>query len=221
VISFACFAPHPPIILPEIGSAEDRKKVKLVIESLKKLGEKFRKVDPDLVIISSPHPDWGIKVPLYFLISENQSFKYQNYQSPSNLKIEPSYRFIYPVLTTLDSCRQHFEWGKNLKIKDYKLKVALVASGDMSHCLKSEGPYGFHPDGPKFDKAFIEALRKKDLETIFELNDLYPEAGECGLRSFCFVLGILEGSELNWQPKILAYQGPFGVGYLVVEFNLT
>jgi len=49
---------------------------------------------------------------------------------------------------------------------------------------------------------------------------MYPEAGECGLRSFCFLLGILEASGIDWQPEILAYEGPFGVGYLVANFKL-
>jgi len=86
--------------------------------------------------------------------------------------------------------------------------------------LKEGGPYGFHPDGPKFDKALIDALKKKDIKTIFKLDDLYPEAGECGLRSFCFLLGILEASGIKWQPEVLSYEGPFGVGYLVANFKL-
>jgi len=53
-----------------------------------------------------------------------------------------------------------------------------------------------------------------------KLDELYPEAGECGLRSFCFLLGILEASGISWQPEILSYEGPFGVGYLVVNFKL-
>ena len=74
--------------------------------------------------------------------------------------------------------------------------------------------------GPKFDKALIDALKKKDIKTIFKLDDLYPEAGECGLRSFCFLLGILEASGIKWQPEVLSYEGPFGVGYLVANFKL-
>ena len=86
--------------------------------------------------------------------------------------------------------------------------------------MRADGPYGFHPDGPKFDKALIEALKKKDIEKILKLDELYPEAGECGLRSFSFLLGILETSGLKWQAKVLSYEGPFGVGYLVINFTL-
>jgi len=203
-IVFAAISPHPPIILPSVGSPEDRAQVKNTIEELEKLGKKLREVNPDSIIISAPHPDWGFNVPLFFLAK--------------NFKGE-----IEEILIGLETPKFYFEEGKTVyqsKILNLKSKIALIASGDMSHCLKEEGPYGFHPDGPKFDKALIDALKKKDVEKILKLDDLYPEAGECGLRSFCFLLGILEASGLNWQPEILSYEGPFGVGYSVVNFKL-
>jgi aromatic ring-opening dioxygenase LigB subunit len=231
MIVFATISPHPPIILPSVGSLEDRAQVKNTIDSLEKLGKKLREKNPDSIIISAPHPDWGFNVPLHFLISNIKyqkskiQFKIQNYQNPANITVESESsdaKIIYPVLTTFDSPQQHYEWGRNfyLKIKNLKFKIALIASGDLSHCLKEEGPYGFHPDGPKFDKELIESLKKKNIEKILKLDDYFPEAGECGLRSFCFLLGILEASGLDWQPEILSYEGPFGVGYLVVNFKL-
>jgi len=201
-IVFACISPHPPIILPSVGSPKDRANVKKTIESLEFLAKKFKKANPDSIIISSPHSDWGFNVPLYFLAKD---FRGE----------------IKTYLIGLESPEFYFEEGKKA-YKDLggKKKYALIASGDMSHCLKKEGPYGFQPDGPKFDKALIELLKKKDGESIFKLDDMYPEAGECGLRSFCFILGILEESGINYQPEILSYQGPFGVGYLVANFKL-
>ena len=201
-IVFACISPHPPIILPSVGSPKDRAKVKKTIESLESLGKKLKESEPGSIIISSPHPDWGFGVPLYFLAKD---FKGEMKQH----------------LIDLESPQFYFEEGKKTYQKiDKDKKYALIASGDMSHCLKEEGPYGFNPDGPKFDKALIEALKKKDVESILKLDDMYPEAGECGLRSFCFLLGILEQSGIEYQPEILSYEGPFGVGYLVAEFKL-
>ena len=204
-IVLAAISPHPPIILPTVGSEEDRAQVKNTIESLEKLGKKLKETNPDSVIISAPHPDWGFNVPLFFLAKD---FKGE----------------ITTYLVGLEEPRFYFEKGKevykSISQRSNSQKVVLIASGDMSHCLKEEGPYGFNPDGPKFDKTLIEAIKKKDIETILKLDDLYPEAGECGLRSFCFLLGILEASGINWQPEILSYEGPFGVGYLVADFKL-
>ncbi|MGB9743252.1 MAG: hypothetical protein ACPLW9_00830 [Minisyncoccales bacterium] len=204
MIVFACISPHPPIILPEVGSSEDRAQVKNTIEALEKLGEKLKELKPDKIIISAPHQDWGFNVPLFFLAKDFE-------------------QEIEQHLIGLESPQFYFEKGKEvyLKIKNLKLKIALIASGDLSHCLKPDGPYGFHPDGPKFDQEFIEALKKKDVERILKLDELYPDAGECGLRSFCFFLGILEASGINYQPEILSYEGPFGVGYLVANFRLS
>ena len=69
-IVFAAISPHPPIILSSVGSEEDRAQVKNTIESLEKLGKKLKEANPDSVIISAPHPDWGFNVPLYFLAED-------------------------------------------------------------------------------------------------------------------------------------------------------
>jgi len=213
-IIFACISPHPPIILPSVGSPEDRAQVRNTILALEKLGKKLKEKNPEKIIISAPHPDWGFNVPLYFLARRSLG----EGGLAKDFKGE-----IETILIGLESPQFYFEEGnkfyQKIDIGQTSAKIALIASGDMSHCLKEEGPYGFQPDGPKFDKDFIEALKKKDVEKILKLDDLYPEAGECGLRSFCFLLGILEASGLDWQPEILSYEGPFGVGYLVANFK--
>jgi len=202
MLKFVAITPHPPIILPSVGSPEDRAKVKNTIGALEGLGEKLKEKNPDEIIISSPHPDWGFNVPLYFLAKD---FKGK----------------INYYLTGLEPPKFYFSEGKKLYAKlENDKKYALIASGDMSHCLKTEGPYGFNPDGPKYDRALIEYLKKKDIENFLKLDDYFPEAAECGLRSFSFLLGTLEASSINWQPEILSYEGPFGVGYLVANFKL-
>lgn len=154
MIVFSCFAPHPPLLLPDVGSEEDRAKVKGTIESLEQLGKGLKEADPDQIVISSPHPDWGVKVPLHFLISKiknqksKKQFKIQKYQSPADVVIGLSDSpTIWPVITTLDSTYQHFEWGREfyLKIANCKLKISLVASGDLSHRLKKGVPMASIP----------------------------------------------------------------------------
>ncbi len=201
MISFTCFSPHPPLLLPDVGSQEDRKKVKKTIQSLNILGKKIKETNSDCIIISSPHPDWGFNVPLYFLNPENRI---------------PNRQFLIPDKEPAFYFQRGKQFYNGLE-KDKK--YAFIASGDMSHCLAEDGPYGFNPDGPKFDQDFIESLKRKDINNILNLDDKYPQAGECGLRSFSFILGILESAKINWQPEILSYESPFGVGYLVVNFK--
>ena len=205
MIVFAAFSPHPPLLLPEVGSAPDRAQVKKTIASLASLGQKLKKTKPDEILISAPHPDWGFNVPLRFLAPDFQGQ-------------------IKPVLIELESPQFYFEAGQRLyqmKLgKEEKTKFALIASGDASHCLKADGPYGFQADGPKFDQSLVECLQGKQIEKLLQLDEEYPQAGECGLRSFAFLLGVLDAAGLNWQPEVLSYEGPFGVGYLVVNFQL-
>jgi aromatic ring-opening dioxygenase LigB subunit len=201
MVVFASICPHPPILLPGVGSEQDKSKVRKTIESLRILQNEFEKTNPEAIVISSPHPDWGFDVPLYFL-AKNFKGKIKTY------------------LTGEESPQFYFDQGKKLFKELDLLRYALIASGDLSHCLREDGPYGFHPDGPKFDKALIEHLNKKDINNVLKLNEMFPGADECGLRSFCFLLGILEGANLDWQGEVLSYEAPFGVGYLVVNFKL-
>ncbi|MDP3995788.1 MAG: class III extradiol dioxygenase subunit B-like domain-containing protein [bacterium] len=204
-IVFAAISPHPPIILPSVGSKGDREQVKNTINALKKAGEKLKKSDPDVIVISSPHSDWGFQVPLFYLA---EGFKGKTEMS----------------LVGNEKPEFYFEQGRKL-CADYDMqknkdRYGLIASGDLSHCLKKEGPYGFNPEGPEFDKELVEALKKKDIKNILKLDDIYPGAGECGLRSICFILGILQEAKINWQTEVLSYEGPWGVGYLVANFKL-
>jgi len=203
-IAFAAISPHPPIILPSVGSEEDRKQVKNTIKALEEAGKELKKSDPGIIIISSPHPDWGFRVPLFYLAKDFKG------------KVET-------FLTGNETPESYFEQGRKIYTKydmqNTEHRFGLIASGDLSHCLKAEGPYGFNPQGPKFDKELVEALKKKDVKKILKLDDMYPEAGECGLRSICFVLGILQEAEIDWQAEVLSYEGPFGVGYLVANLK--
>jgi aromatic ring-opening dioxygenase LigB subunit len=98
-------------------------------------------------------------------------------------------------------------------------EVVLVASGDMSHRLTIDGPYRFDPNGPVFDKAVVELLEKGDFAGLEALESpVVQAAGECGLRSL-IALGEFLGEEAARAPRVLSYEGPFGVGYLVAAFG--
>lgn len=91
-------------------------------------------------------------------------------------------------------------------------KIALIASGDLSHRLKEDGPYGFSPAGPQFDAAIQKGLVGNPAVLREIRPEIVEEAGECGYRSLRMALAVQEGSA-----EILSYEGPFGVGYLVAE----
>lgn len=91
-------------------------------------------------------------------------------------------------------------------------RVGFVASGDLSHKLLPEGPYGFAPEGPVFDERIGEIFASGDLGGLFEFDEAFCDrAAECGLRSFQIMAGAIDG--LGFQSRLLSNEGPFGVGY--------
>src|SRR5258705_2998512 len=91
-------------------------------------------------------------------------------------------------------------------------RVAVVASGDMSHRLTANAPCGFHPRAHQFDESFIQLIRAGDFQ---KLADLAPELRELAAEDAVDSTWIAV-SAVNWQStghEALSYEGPFGVGY--------
>lgn len=115
----------------------------------------------------------------------------------------------------------HYRLGQCIARTAEKLdrRVVVVASGDLSHKLKDDGPYGFAPEGPEFDRLATEALGRGDFLKLLELDpDFCESAAECGLRSFWIMAGTLDRKAA--RSSLLSYEGPFGVGYGVASFEV-
>ncbi len=117
------------------------------------------------------------------------------------------------------SAAEHYRLGRLIaKTADLlSRRVVFIASGDLSHRLAEDGPYGFVPEGPEFDRLAIRAMAKGDFETLLTLDpELCEGAGECGLRSLWILAGALDRQSV--ESELLSYEGPFGVGYAVACF---
>ena len=53
-LKLCCVAPHPPIMVPEVGGREVEK-VSSSVEAMEKLGAEFDRIDPETIVIMSPH----------------------------------------------------------------------------------------------------------------------------------------------------------------------
>ncbi|MGB4592948.1 MAG: AmmeMemoRadiSam system protein A [Coriobacteriia bacterium] len=90
-------------------------------------------------------------------------------------------------------------------------RVVFVASGDCSHRLKPSAPAGFSPRAADFDAMLVNKVRDQHLDDLVTTDlDWAEAAGECGLRSFVTLSGVIPGA----ASRLLAYEGPWGVGYL-------
>lgn len=99
-------------------------------------------------------------------------------------------------------------------------RAVFVASGDLSHKLKPDGPYGFAPEGPAFEEAVTHTMATGHFLDFLTMDpDLCAGAAECGLRSFQIMAGALDG--LAVAPRLLSHEDTFGVGYAVALFPVT
>ncbi len=148
--------------------------------------------------------DHGVLVPLVLLFSGAS-------ENPKLVVL--SFSYLEP--------EAHVAFGRAvaLAIDDSDARVLFVASGDLSHRLIPGAPAGFSPHGAEFDRSVVDAVGSADLGALLALpRDVVREAGECGLRSLFTMFGVLEGR--RFDPEVLSYEGPFGVGYLVADMRL-
>ena len=147
--------------------------------------------------------DHGVTVPLYYLQAAGTA------------------RRCVAITFTLLPYGDLFRFGQALQraVSAVGRKVAVVASADLSHRLTRDAPAGYHPRGREFDAQVVEYLQGYHVEKLLAMDqELVSAAGECGLRSLIILLGSLSG--LSVQPRILSYEGPFGVGYPVALLKL-
>lgn len=96
---------------------------------------------------------------------------------------------------------------------DLGRRAAFVASGDLSHRLKPGAAAGYSPLGRDLDARIVELVRSGHLSELPNIDrDLIEAGGECGLRSV-IALGGYAGDD-PIPSRVLAYEGPWGVGYL-------
>lgn len=145
--------------------------------------------------------DHGVLVPLHFITQEFIDFK-----------------FIRIGLSGLNR-KDHIALGQQIQASARHLgrRIVFIASGDLSHRLKLDGPYGFHPSGPKFDQWICETLSQGRLDALNKCDQsLCDEAAECGYRSLLIMSGVLKG--LQYTSQLNSYEGPYGVGYACASF---
>jgi len=147
--------------------------------------------------------DHGVMVPLYFINKKSSNYKLVH--------------ITYGMLPKL----QLYKFGMCIrKAVEYSdTNAVFIASGDLSHKLSHDGPYGYVPEGEIFDREIVSLLQKGDVVGVFNMDpDVIEKAAECGLRSYYVMLGAMDG--YDFEGNLLSYEGTFGVGYSVMSFSL-
>ncbi len=159
-----------------------------------------------IVLVNKPALDHGAGVPLHFFFQAMPADSFS----------------LVPMSFSLLDYATHFTFGRKLQediINDTK-RIAIIASGDLSHRLTEDAPAGYSHWAKKFDETLLEKVQAKDHEALINMDtDFIEEAGECGLRSIIILMGML--NSMNYNPDVYSYEGPFGVGYAVINLKLN
>ncbi len=272
MIHFGALVPHPPLIVPGVGSETDRDKVAETIRSLREVDRLLAQDPPETLVVFTPHGT----------VYSDAVIVYDDRELAGDLRqfgAQPTWRWendrelveriaaigrtadlpVYP-LQQREAARGRAggldhgvlvplsffdpQWAAQAKLVVIPLsylpleelyqfgtvvaeaaaqlgrKTAIIASGDLSHCLLPGAPAPYDPRGAEFDHKLIELLRAEAVTPFFELDPvLLEKAAECGFRSLIMLLGTLD--KTGFRVKVHSYQGPFGVGYGVATFQPT
>ncbi len=182
--------------LGEFGHEEMEITKKLDTLSIQRLKDGFTAADLPGVFIEGSL-DHGAFVPLYFIEKEVADTK-----------------LIHISIGMLE-LKALYDLGMRIKeiLEEGEGTFALLVSGDLSHRLKEDGPYGYDQRGVEFDLRIVNAIKRCNVLDIMNMpKEIYGPAGECGLRPIVLGFGMLGEGKMTSQ--VLSYEGPFGVGYM-------
>ncbi len=163
--------------------------------------EKTKEEKIPTTMISEPTLDHGSAVPLFYLAQHL-----------------PDVKIIQISFCDLE-WKTHLDFGYLIKeqILGTNKRVAVIASGDLSHALTTNSPAGFNQAGIKFDEKIQELLAHKNIAGMLQLEaDFVKNASECGFKTFLILMGVLKNLDYTYRQH--SYEAPFGVGYLTANF---
>jgi len=268
-IVYACIAPHPPIIVHEVGRGREEE-TRRTLDALDLVAKEMASFEPQTAVVISPHGpvhpagagiltarrargdmrrwdapdvrfdfendldavaqiqeeaeaaglplvaveswddgavdglDWGCTVPLYYLLSGLGDARL--------VVVAPSYA----------APAYHHEIGKVIgrALERLGRRAVVICSADLSHCLMPGAPSGYNPAGREFDEAYHDAVATWDVDWILKTEREYRiRAAEDAISQTAMLMGAL--SDCRLRPRVLSYEGPFGVGYMVAAIDVA
>jgi len=156
--------------------------------------------DVSIILTSQEKIDYSASIPLELLMS--------------HIKNTP----IIPICESGQDVATHFHFGVFLKTQLSRInkRFAIVASGDLSHTISKNSPAGYSKYGKMFDKKLIQLIKNNDIQGMLNMDDaLIRESGETCVKNLAMLFGTL--NKINFQPHVISYEHPFGVGFLTAE----
>lgn len=181
----------------EFGDFETKLEYDADINLIYKIKEMSHK---EISLYSEEYISYSIGIPLYCLTKNLKKIK------------------IIPIYYSMKDYNDHLKLGEIIKEVSLNstTNIAVIASGDLSHCLTKDAPAGYLETAENFDKEVIKNLKEKNLTGLMALNsDLVIQAKECGFKSIITLMGVFQNIDYDFQ--LLSYEYPFGIGYLTAS----
>ena len=146
--------------------------------------------------------DYGTVIPLFYVNKYWKNYKLVT-MGVSGLTLDKHYKLGMCIKETAEALGN---------------KTVVIASGDLSHRLKPDGPNGYRKEGAEYDAQVMGILRDTRFDELLDFDEGFRSiAGECGHRSLTIMAGVLDG--VNVESECLSYEGTIGVGYGICSFE--
>lgn len=188
----------------EFGDLVTKLEWKSEIMLIDRIREDFKEKHLPLVLGSSEFIDYGSAIPLYYLTQHLPSIR------------------IVPIITSQLDMKTHYTFGKELKdeILSSTKRIAVIATADLSHRVGENSPEGLSPKGVAFDEKIVSLVSKPHPIEILDIDEAWVnEAQACGSKVLATLCGMID--DVRHEPKVLSYEKPFGVGYLVARMKIS
>lgn len=237
-LTFAGLMCHAPIVLPQVGGAESARCARTT-RAMREVAARTVASAPDRLVLVSPHSprklrQWGawpgphrgdlaafrapgirVSLPDAPEVAATLGIPPIKGDEPLDHGAMVPLAFLWDAGWRGPTAILALPWEQadgvalGRRLATLPGRTAVIASGDMSHRLKPGAPAGYHPEARSFDAAFVHALEASDWEAALAAP-WREEAAEDVVDSTAVAIGAA-GTPLH--PEVLAYEGPFGVGY--------
>ena len=192
-------APDLKVNFTDFGDLETKLNFKNEMALGYRLREAVETVVP-LALSSKDTLDYSLGIPLLFLTKHIKNCT------------------VMPIYSSALNKEKHWHFGKYIRqvINRTNQRVAIIASGNLSHRLTKEVAEGYSISGKKFNQTIIDNLQNKKTDQIVELDEkIIKEADQCLYHPLLIMLGII--AQTDFEPNLMAYQNILGIGYLTAQ----
>jgi aromatic ring-opening dioxygenase LigB subunit len=244
MLTYAAVCPHPPLLVPEMaGEAASeldavRAACRLAVQRLVRSLRSDGKGDGTLIVVGGHNvtctfgPDsagtlrpfgldrtfggGGEPLPLSLTIGRWLLDEYGNGARAA----------LFQAVAHGASTEDCLRLGQDLA--DSAERVALLVMGDGSACLNEKAPGYLDPRAQPYDAAVAKAFKHGDTAALADLNPGISLEIQAAGRAAWQVLAGAAGAaasptrtERITDSELLAYEAPYGVGYLVATWRIA